>query len=1147
MLAKLSVRFRARRLLSGKMTISDTELLRRFVADRSELAFAELVSRHLDLVHSAALRQMNGDAGAAEDITQSVFTDLARKGGRLRGHTSLAGWLYTSTRYLTANARRAEHRRRQREQESFAMDQLLQPTEPTPNWDQLRPVLDDAMHELGKTDREAVLLRFFERRPLSEVGEHLGLGENAARMRVDRALDKLRHALARRGVTSTEAALTLALTAQAVAAAPADFARRVSQAAVTGSSPGSATGDGLFQSLLALVTRIPAKILVGAVTLALVLTPFIWPQFAPKRTDSGTSRAPDSSGTTTEASAFAASVVPAELAEISSANPTNDPSLGRLHLTLLTADSGRPVPGVLVERGWVTDAKFFSLRDGTVNVTYPKPSTEPRPVTRVDGELRLTTRAEGFADTQLKWALERGEAAPEIYTVRLERAVPIGGTVVNADGRPVAGAKVSFNHNDDPATSIRTENHEFGWIEVTTDEDGRWQINRIAEDMIRRLYGSAEHPEHLHSEMAFIHQVGTDANDPRTELELRAGTFVFRLGPAVTAAGMVVDSVGSPVADAEVSACRGDESHRRQGTTGTDGRFTLRGCPPGKVLLSARAEGYAPATTAVELAEDSAPFRLVLGRNEELRLQVLRLRVVDHGGQPVSGAWVAQANSAPMGANPYLVTDSDGRVVWEEAPDSELTFNLSAPGHLPVRGFTVRADGQEHVVRMLPGLTISGTVRDAATGTPIPRFTIVVGWPEPVFDFSSGRLIRKSTPAWTSQEQFGLTFGGGKFRHTFDESPAGVIDPEKDPGFVFRFEADGYAPFISRTVATGEGEAQLEVALRPSTDTTITVLTPDGRPAAAMEVALVSTGGHAVLTATGFNLAYNRNCILVTTDGRGRFQLPGDDSLIRVLAANFKGYGEATPQQLAAQPTWTLQAWGRIEGQIIEGDKPVSGRDVGLETLDGIAAGTLRLDLTAFLAKTDQDGRFHFDRVPPRFLKVRSYLRTDRGNGNVSLPPGRAAEVEVRAGETAQASLTLGGYHITGRLIWPPGTAFAPHWRFSGTIDTPSPGPSAEIRNNPLAFEQWRQTPEQQQLIKAAKHFTMAVLPDDTLCADDIEPGTYTVSFSAYVDHFTQADGKLRARAAAKPILITVPEEPATGTIDLGVITLSLSPSPKNP
>ena len=109
------------------MNSNDIVLLRRYVAERSEAAFTDLVRRHIDLVYSAALRQLYGDGQHAEDATQAVFADLARKASRLTKHTSLAGWLYTSTRYAAASIRRAEGRRSMREQEAHAMNRLLQP------------------------------------------------------------------------------------------------------------------------------------------------------------------------------------------------------------------------------------------------------------------------------------------------------------------------------------------------------------------------------------------------------------------------------------------------------------------------------------------------------------------------------------------------------------------------------------------------------------------------------------------------------------------------------------------------------------------------------------------------------------------------------------------------------------------------------------------------------------------------------------------------------------------------------------------------------------------------------------------------------------------------------------------------------------
>ena len=202
----------------------DGELLRRYAETGSEDAFTELVRRHVDLVYSAALRQVNGDAHLAQDVAQSVFTDLARKAAPLARRPALTGWLYTSTHFAAAKAVRTEHRRQAREQEAHTMQALLHDPEPDVDWDKLRSVLDEAMHRLSEDDREAILLRFFENRPLAEVGAELGVGENAARMRVERALEKLRVQLVRRGVTTPAAVLATTIAAHAVQAAPAGLA-----------------------------------------------------------------------------------------------------------------------------------------------------------------------------------------------------------------------------------------------------------------------------------------------------------------------------------------------------------------------------------------------------------------------------------------------------------------------------------------------------------------------------------------------------------------------------------------------------------------------------------------------------------------------------------------------------------------------------------------------------------------------------------------------------------------------------------------------------------------------------------------------------------------------------------------------------------
>ena len=169
--------------------MDDAELLRRYAANRTEDDFAELVRRHVNLVYSAALRQVNGDAHLAQDVTQEVFTDLARKAASVASHRVLAGWLFTSTRFAAAKAVRGERRRHAREEEAQLMQELNRDPAAQLDWARVRPVLDEVLGELADADREAILLRFFENRDFASVGEKLNMNDNTARMRVDRALD----------------------------------------------------------------------------------------------------------------------------------------------------------------------------------------------------------------------------------------------------------------------------------------------------------------------------------------------------------------------------------------------------------------------------------------------------------------------------------------------------------------------------------------------------------------------------------------------------------------------------------------------------------------------------------------------------------------------------------------------------------------------------------------------------------------------------------------------------------------------------------------------------------------------------------------------------------------------------------------------
>lgn len=249
---------------------TDGELLGRYSEAKSEEAFGELVRRHLDLVYSAALRQVNGNAPLAQDIVQSVFSDLARKAGALRKHCTVAGWLYTSTHHAAANAIRSEQRRHTHEQEAHAMQELLRKSGPDLDWESFRPVLDDAMQELNEGDREVILLRYFQNRTYPDIGEQMGVGENGARMRAERALEKLRRVLERRDLT-TASAIAALLSANAVSAAPAGLAVTITGAA-TGTAATAASTATIAAKTITMTTLskvISATIIAAAIGTAI--------------------------------------------------------------------------------------------------------------------------------------------------------------------------------------------------------------------------------------------------------------------------------------------------------------------------------------------------------------------------------------------------------------------------------------------------------------------------------------------------------------------------------------------------------------------------------------------------------------------------------------------------------------------------------------------------------------------------------------------------------------------------------------------------------------------------------------------------------------------------------------------------------------
>jgi RNA polymerase sigma factor (sigma-70 family) len=250
--------------------IEDEQLLRRYATDEDQEAFAELVRRYLNFVYTCAWRQVR-DPQLVEDVAQIVFANLARKAGGISARTILAGWLHRDTRYTVLEILRKERRRQARELESIAMETPHN----DPDWQNIRPLLDQALSKLSPSDRDALLLRFFEERSFKEVGDAIGAAEDSARKRVSRALEKLRTLLADSGVTTTGAALGLALSAGCIQAAPsALFATVLSSSASAAAS--AAGGLSLFKLIQIIIMNKTKTTLAGVLLALLIGAPAAW-------------------------------------------------------------------------------------------------------------------------------------------------------------------------------------------------------------------------------------------------------------------------------------------------------------------------------------------------------------------------------------------------------------------------------------------------------------------------------------------------------------------------------------------------------------------------------------------------------------------------------------------------------------------------------------------------------------------------------------------------------------------------------------------------------------------------------------------------------------------------------------------------------
>jgi protocatechuate 3,4-dioxygenase beta subunit len=330
--------------------------------------------------------------------------------------------------------------------------------------------------------------------------------------------------------------------------------------------------------------------------------------------------------------------------------------------------------------------------------------------------VRITASKQGFAPMTMSWDADK---VPAKFDLLLPEAQTIGGRVTDEAGKPVADAGITLNLPQRLA-GPRVAVEEFA---VKSDADGRWRCDLAPKDAAY-IFVEVSHPEF-------------DSPSGEAGLEaLRAGTAELKLFAVATVRGRVLDETERAVPDAELMLGRERDiwpsSSTLEARTDAEGHFEFRRVQLGKRLLGVHATRFAPALQSIEIKRESARV--------EIRLKPgapLRVRVVDHAGQPIAGV-AARVNEWPSGVHSgrdrlpgrwaypgwEWETDAEGRFTWSNAPPEMVLWTFTKGGYMSRGHHGLQATPEEQVVKLGLPFRISGSVTDAASGQPVNEFVL---------------------------------------------------------------------------------------------------------------------------------------------------------------------------------------------------------------------------------------------------------------------------------------------------------------------------------------------------------------------------------------------------------------------------------------
>jgi len=688
--------------------------------------------------------------------------------------------------------------------------------------------------------------------------------------------------------------------------------------------------------------------------------------------------------------------------------------------------------------------------------------------------------------------------------LKLARGVTVGGLVKDQNGKPVAEAKVivSAVARDEVGQFVLSE-----YDSAQSDSSGKWSSSALPSDF-KSLSLEITHPRFMPGE---FEQGERDNLEGKTfsKESLLAGKAVLVLEPGIAVAGVVADSAGKAIADAEVALTDLGETPKKQIVrTDSKGGFSFVSTQAGEFHLVVQAKGYAPGYKPVEAERDLKPIQFALVKATPLKGQV-----VDNTGKPVAGATVAlQSWNELQLLNWSAATDAEGRFIWDSAPDSAANFSATKPGYNTV-AFSPGA-GDEQTITMTQAFRLAGKVVDAETKEPIKSFNLIPG--------RSWGMADEENARWERHEQ--KSGSNGHYEMTLDYPQGGQVK--------FMAIADGYLP-AATPLMSETGWHTHDFELKKGSGPKGIVQSPDGKPVEGAQVVILGVG-YLSLSKTAFNNPNPNDAFLVKTDAEGSFSLPAVVASPTIVAVHEKGYAEIKGDDLAGAGKIVLQPWGRIEGVARTGRKPWADQELMLSDR-GFGNG-LNYDWSAFKVTTDAEGRFAFENVPPGERQLVRLVKTSER----SWVHSHITPITVKAGEALKVIFGGTGRTLTGKAVLSDPTRKVDFNMGHHSFGTRQPR-SPRTFKTAEEYREWEKTPEVKEARKNHRYYALRFDPNGVFRIENVPSGTYDLNIRLHEPGKDEwRPGEMIGSASKEIIVDEIPGGVSDEPFDVGELTIQL-------